>query len=361
MIAPRPIVLGLALLLTFSAGDITAREQPLPTRRLVVGTKEAPPFAIKSKDGKWTGISIELWREIASELKLSFEFRELDLKALLQGVADGSVDVGVAALTITPEREKAFDFTHPFYSTGLGIAVSLKNERPWLTVLKRFLSLAFFKVVAALTALLLAVGLLVWWFERKKNVDQFGGGPAKGIGAGFWWSAVTMTTVGYGDKAPRTTGGRAVALIWMFAAIIIISSFTAAITSSLTVSQLEPLVQGPQDLPKARVGTIPDTTSAQYLEDKIISFERYRTSQEGLEAIARGEIDAFVYDAPLLRYLINQKFRGRLVVLPNTFLRQDYSIALPSGSPLREPINLVLLHKIREDAWHETIRRVIGP
>ena len=64
-----------------------------------------------------------------------------------------------------------------------------------------------------------------------------------------------MTTVGYGDKAPVTVMGRLIGLIWMFAAIIIISSFTAAIAASLTVSELGSDVENPNDLPNVRVGS----------------------------------------------------------------------------------------------------------
>ncbi|MFH7563901.1 MULTISPECIES: ion channel [Oceanimonas] len=44
--------------------------------------------------------------------------------------------------------------------------------------------------------------------------------------------------MGYGDKAPVTFAGRLVGLIWMFAGMIMVASFTAAITSSLTVNNL---------------------------------------------------------------------------------------------------------------------------
>ncbi|MBW2492673.1 MAG: transporter substrate-binding domain-containing protein [Deltaproteobacteria bacterium] len=84
-------------------------------------------------------------------------------------MAIASLDAAVAALTITPEREKSFDFTHAFYTTGLGIAVSGKVQSPCFTVVKRFISVAFLKVIATLTLLLLGVGMLVWWFELKKN------------------------------------------------------------------------------------------------------------------------------------------------------------------------------------------------
>ena len=69
-----------------------------------MGVKEAPPFAIKQADNTWSGLSIELWQDIATDLQ-SYTWRELDLPGLLRGVADGSLDVAVAALTITPERE----------------------------------------------------------------------------------------------------------------------------------------------------------------------------------------------------------------------------------------------------------------
>ena len=214
--------------------------------------------------------------------------------------------------------------------------------------------------MATLALVLLAVGLLVWWFERKKNPQQFNGSVAKGIGSAFWWSAVTMTTVGYGDKAPVTFGGRLVALIWMFVAIIIISSFTAAITSSLTVSQLESVVKGPEDLPRVTVGTVVNTTSESYLEQIRISYLPYTTPREGLIALKKGDIDALVYDAPILRYYIHRDFSGSLHVLPKLMLRQNYGIALPANSPLREQINVVLLQKIRQKAWQDKIVQYLG-
>ncbi len=259
--------MAMILMMTLGVSGIYAQEQPLPSSTLVVGTKDAAPFAMKTSEGTWSGISIYLWRRIAADLHLTYEFRELDLKGLLDGVSNGSLDVAVAALSLTPEREKTFDFTHPYYTTGLGIAVASKQRSPWLAVLRRFLSHSFLKVVAALALLLLVVGGIVWWFERKRNPKEFGGSAAKGVGSGFWWSAVTMTAVGYGDKVPVTLGGRIAATIWMFASVVIISSFIAAITSALTVSQLESPVQGPTDLPKVRVGAVANTTGESYLQD----------------------------------------------------------------------------------------------
>ncbi|MEX1350472.1 MAG: transporter substrate-binding domain-containing protein, partial [Desulfobacterales bacterium] len=61
-------------------------------------------------------------------MNLPFEFRELDLQGLLDGVADGSLDIAVAAMSITAEREEICDFSHPYYVTGLGIAIAPKHK-----------------------------------------------------------------------------------------------------------------------------------------------------------------------------------------------------------------------------------------
>ena len=107
-------------------------------RELVVGTKEAPPFAMKSADGNWSGISIDLWRRIADENKLRYRFaEEATVQELIDGVAAGKFDVAVAALTVTAERESMLDFTSSFYVTGLGIAVAAGGPPSWTPVLTR--------------------------------------------------------------------------------------------------------------------------------------------------------------------------------------------------------------------------------
>jgi ABC-type amino acid transport substrate-binding protein len=330
-------------------------------RVLRVGTKEAPPFAMRNPEtGDWSGLSIELWRQVAADLGLTYELVETDLEGLLDGVADGTLDVGVAALTVTEAREERMDFSHPFHVSGLGIAVrARKADGLWATV-RGFLSPAFLQVVLLLALVLAAAGFGVWLFERRRNREEFGDGPLGGLGHAFWWSAVTMTTVGYGDKSPRTTGGRAVALVWMFASVIIISSFTAAIASSLTVARLELPVEGPDDLPRVTVATVPGSTSDTWLQDNGIRRRELPTVAAALDAVADGEVPAVVYDAPILRYLVLHAGDDHLQVLPKTFEPQSYAFALPGGSPLREPINRALLAAVRSREQQARLERYLG-
>ena len=335
-------------------------EVPPVGKKLTVGTKEAPPFSMKDNDGRWTGISIDLWRQIATELKLTYEFLELDQHNLLEGLTNRSLDVVVTMLTITPERLDKFDFTYPFYTTGLGIAVPLNKKDILISIIEQLFSNTVLGILILIFLVLLIVGIFIWLFERKINYEQFGGNAIQGIGSGFWFAAVTMTAVGYGDKHPKTIGGRITSLILMFTGVIIISLFTATITSILTVNQLESSVQGIEDLKKVLVGTMPDTTSESFLKNSLISFKTYSSVAEGLEALLHGEIRAFVYDAPELRYRIKQRFKGKIDVLPHTYSQENYGIALVENNPLRKSINQVLLQKIRDQEWQGTLYHYLG-
>ncbi len=316
---------------------------------LRVGTKHAPPFSYRDASGEWTGTSIELWEALATDLDAEYVFEERDLQGLLEGLEDGSLDVVAAALTVTAEREKTIDFTHPFHTTGLAVVVR-DDQRPiWLKAVGLLASKSFLLLVLTVGALQLVVGTVVWTLERRANPEQFGdGNPWQGLLAGFWWSTVTMTTVGYGDKTPKTTAGRVVAQGWMLCSIVIVSVFTATIASNLTVEQLSSRVQSASDLRNAKVGVAEASTSDIYADARDIDVVRMATVDDALAALQREEIDAVVHDAPLLKDALHDPAYVDLKLLGFRFQRQDYALAVPSGSPLRESINIALPDRLRE-------------
>ena len=182
-------------------------------RVLRIGTKEAAPFSILNEDGTWSGISIELWRGVANHMGLRYKFENLPLDEILAGVESGKLDAGVAAITITHEREQYLDFSHSYFNSGLGIAVAQRQTTNWSAVVKRIFSTVFLKIVFTIFLVLLVMGTLVYLFERRRNRGDFGGSVFKGLSSGIWWAAVTMTTVGYGDVVPATPVGKFVAAI----------------------------------------------------------------------------------------------------------------------------------------------------
>lgn len=57
-------------------------------------------------------------------------------------------------------------------------------------------------------------------------------GSFPSIGAGLWWAAQTVTTVGYGDDVPTNFGGQLVAVLVMLLGVAFVTVVTASITSS---------------------------------------------------------------------------------------------------------------------------------
>ena len=350
------LTLFLLIMPIFSANNcnIDSKNQNL----LIVGTKSAPPFAMRNKQGEWEGISIELWKEIAKDLNLKYKFKEQNLTSMLKGVEEGRLNLAIAAITITPQREEAFDFTHCYYTTGLTIAIQKENKSEIITLIKAFFSYKMLTIIAYLATLLFVVGTITWLVERNKNKENFHKNPIKGIASGIWWAAVTMTTVGYGDMTPKTLVGRIIALFWMFASLLLVSSIIAGVTSILTTANKNHITTQ-QDLLKVRVASIKDSVSDIYLKNQRIYPIYFKTVSEALSALEQKRVDAVVYDAPLLKYLIKKDFANTLTVTNNLFMPQHYAIALETNSTLREPINRALLKIINRPIWQEIIYKYL--
>ncbi len=329
-------------------------------RELVIGTKEAPPFAMKASDGTWQGISVDLWRRVADQLDLHYRFAEApDVQSLIDGVAAGKFDVAVAALTVTAGRERILDFTQSFYATGLGIAVPAGGEASWLPIIRTMTSFGFAQAIVALIGFALAAGVLVWLFERRHNED-FGGGVARGLSSGVWWSTVAMTQRGSGHFGPRPHLGRIVAIIWMIASVVIIAVFTASITSVLTIKHLQGVVHGVSDLSAVRVGVLSGTSTEGTLSEMRVNYRKFTTLQDGLNALRARKLDAFVYDKPLLAWGIQQGFSSSIVLVDATFEPQEYAFAIPSNSPLRKTLDIAILDAIHSAWWEQTTFRYLG-
>ena len=85
----------------------------------------------------------------------------------------------------------------------------------------------------------------------------------------------------------------------------------------------------------------------------------FESIQEGLKAVAGKDIDAFVLNELVLKYLARNQFPGRVQVLPGIFDEYFVSIGLQQKSPLRKPINKALLEFMKTEQWSELLNRYI--
>jgi polar amino acid transport system substrate-binding protein len=356
------ITLALAFLIVASVlmSAPQAAENDAAARELVVGTKEAPPFAIKDEQGNWSGISIDLWRQIADRLKLRYRFVDVvSVTSLLENVESGSFDIAVAAITVTPERQELVDFSVPYFHTGIGVAVQSNRITSWGPVIRSIASVSFLQAAMALLGLAFLAGALIWLFERRTN-ESFGGGMVRGISSGVWWSTNTMTQRASGGAAPATLPGRIVAIVWMVVSVIAIAVFIAGITSALTTKRLHGAVNSLADLSAVRVGAVRGTSTEDALSRMRIKYRTVVSPKDGFEALQEGTIDALVYDRPILAWMIHQDSSSSIELTDVTFEPQSYAIAMPSDSALRRPINVALLEAEEADWWKGVLFRYLG-
>lgn len=95
---------------------------------LTVGTAaEYEPFEYM-EDGQYKGFDLDLIQDIAKKLGLTVEFANVDFDTIVPGVSSGAkYDVGIGAITVTPERKKEVDFTDSYYMDDQAI-VTMKNN-----------------------------------------------------------------------------------------------------------------------------------------------------------------------------------------------------------------------------------------
>ena len=350
----------LACLQTASGPAALGQQKDVAARELVVATKIAPPFAMKDEEGKWNGISVELWQRVADELKLRYRFvEEPTVQGLVDHTANKTYDAAIAAITVTGSREGSIDFSQPYYFTGLGIAVSREGPSMWGQIGRALTSFGFLQAVLALLGIAFLVALLIWIFERRHN-EEFGGGVLRGLGSSMWWSAEAMSQASTGFRGPKTLPGRIIAVVWMVASVVTIAVFTAGVTTALTTRKLQSLVVGVNDLPKVRVGVVAGSATIEYLDNNRIRYRGYRTPEDGLRALQARRIDAFVHDRPLLAWTVQQHFPSSINLLDAAFDPQSYAVAFPADSELREPFNVAMLEAIRSDWWKQILFRHFG-
>ena len=325
---------------------------------LKVGTKVAPPFAMKDENGKWVGISIELWDLVAKKLGVKYTLQEENLTSLLNKVAKRDLDLGIAALTITPDRERRMDFSHSYYTTGLAIAVP-KRKDFLPAILDSIFSIKMLFIVLAICGTIVLVGVLIWATEKNKNPSMQKVPPVEGIKDSIWWAATTLTIVGHENMTPKSAMGRMIAFLWMLASIMLVASVIAGLSSLMTVSKIEGPIAKEQDLARGKVASIKGSTSDAYLRSRRIYPKYYNSIKEGLEAVKSGKVDAMVYDKPLMNYYINSDYSESIIITGGMFEPQNYSIIMQEGSSLDERINRALLDIIYSPQWQDILHKYL--
>jgi polar amino acid transport system substrate-binding protein len=338
---------------------VTVTPTPTPTapvltgKTLKVATRIVSPF-VTDENGELGGFSIELWKNIAQELDIKSDFKKTQNVAdLLSTVKSKQADVGVSAISVTAQREQDFDFSQPIFDSGLQILVRSQGHQSSIgRLVDSLFTPAFFQLLGIMLLIVLIPAHIIWLVERNhkggflENSAYF-----PGIFKACWWAAATLAT--QAEEMPKSALGRVMAVIWMFISVVFIAYFTATVTTSLTVEQLQSNIKGPQDLAGKRVATIAGSTSANYLKQQKIGATEFKQIDEAYSALNNTDVDAVVFDAPIILYYAAHDGKGKVQVVGSIFRKESYAIALPNGSLYRKPINNALLSLQEKGTYQE--------
>jgi polar amino acid transport system substrate-binding protein len=339
----------MTLALGLLAGTAVASTPVRPHLRVAV-LNDSPPFSYQNTDGTWSGLAVDLWRLIADQLEVDYELIGLDREPLFDSVSHGEANVGVGPITLTATRFARMQFSVPYYVTGLSFVVPRERSAA-TTLVDNLLSPMFVKLFSSLLCLLVVVGVLFWILERRGNPAEFGGRHLHGIGSGLWLAVVTMTTVGYGDKSPKTLGGRIMAVAWMFVSIVLISTFTGTVASVLTADRMAPSVRTPEDLVRVRVVAVANSAAEGLLHDEHIATRSVASVDAALQELVAGRADVVAHDRALLTYRLKQEPNLPVTLLPGTFFMELYGLTMPLNTPYLRRIDEIILTIVESAQW----------
>lgn len=329
----------LFILLTLISPKSWAQERD---KELRVGYAGSAPFVMP--DEKEEGIVIDIWKEIAYGLREKFTFvKYQSVESGIDAIEKNEIDVLIGPITINTSRANLATFSQPYYNTELAILAPVVETTVWDRI-RPFLSPTFLYAVLGLLVILSIVGFLFWIVEGRKSEDDYGKGVIRGTGSGIWLAVVTMTTVGYGDYAPKTPGGRFIMGSWMVISLILATSFVAGIATTFSQSSKEDKT----------------ITSLSHLENKRVAVPNYkkiidkvRDAQgnpvavndvsEGYKLLLDKKVDALIYDEIPLEYIFEDDKRDEFVLSKKRIEPQYYGFLFPIGSKVKRKVDLQII------------------
>ncbi len=322
-----------------------------------VGIKPSEPWVMYDKNAsiknrKPIGFSIDLWKKIAEELNLTTEWVYFDSTSqIIDAAKNSKIDAGISAITITSEREKVIDFSTSMYELGLQVMVdaSKSTSSALELMIKELKKMITLKATLIFLFFLFITIHLRWLIDKKDpNSTLFSKKYREGIVDAFWWGITMLITW---ETPPSKGLARVIDLMWHIVGIVAVSILTAIVTSALTAQAIGGSIHSEKDLVGKYVAAVATDAPRKYLEKIGANVIPVKDIEEGIKLVREGKAEALVHDGPRLVYLANKinKKAGKkvLLVLPFTFNPQNYGIVFPTGSPLKEQVDRVLL-KLRE-------------
>ncbi|XP_010266236.1 PREDICTED: glutamate receptor 3.2-like [Nelumbo nucifera] len=260
---------------------------------------------------------------------------------LVRLITTDDFDAVIGDVTIVTNRTRIVDFTQPYIESGLVIVAPVRklNSSAW-AFLRPFTPMMW----CVTAAFFLIVGAVVWILEHRMN-DEFRGPPKRQVVTILWFSLSTLFFAHRENTV--STLGRFVLIIWLFVVLIINSSYTASLTSILTVQQLSSPIKGIETLMTSTepIGFQVGSFAENYLNEEF-NIPKSRlvalgSPEEYATALDKGTVAAVVDERSYVELFLSKQCKFSIV--GREFTKSGWGFAFPRDSPLAVDMSTAIL------------------
>ncbi|XP_030955051.1 glutamate receptor 2.8-like isoform X3 [Quercus lobata] len=319
-----------------------------------------------------SGFSIDVFLAVQRELPfpLPYEFIPYMNKdkqsngtydELLYQIKTQKYDAVVGDITILASRALYVDFTLPYTEAGVSMVVLVKDdESKNLWIFLKPLSLNLWLTTGAT---FIFTGFVVWVLEHRVNTE-FRGPPKQQLGLIFWFSFSTLAFA-HREKVVNNWS-RFVLIIWIFLVLILTQSYTASLTSMLTVQRLQPTFVDVKEIKKNGyfVG-YPKNSFLKGILIKQLGFHEsklkpYETHEEYHEALSNGThyggVAAIFDEIPYLKLFL-AKYCSKYTMVGPIYKTDGFGFAFRQRSPLVPYISKAIFNVTQDKDKIEAIEK----
>jgi ABC-type amino acid transport substrate-binding protein len=360
--------------------------EAVPEGHLKVAIRPAPPFIEDHPIKGLSGISIDLWSHIARTVDYDYSFVCLPHRKTVEALKKGTIDLTISPLTISAAREDAFDFSHQYFNSRLvyagppetvGFDFTRVLKTLWSVVKSKTVLIGASVIVAIVTILAIIGGRNVDRYMPSRLSDT---SKRRSVQMHMLLLAVVNTL---GIRKDIFSFGTVPLQVFILGISLVGATISASVGGIVTATfmnstqQNEVAIPGRGDLASRRISTLAGSTAAKHLHQRAAAEESgptaatrntplangpRRTSwRMALRDVVEGRADLVLGDWVQLVYLANlDAFKGKVQVGSRAVKFEPYGWGLPSGSPLRDPINRELIRVLRSEHWPEVVRDHVG-
>nr|GMC62348.1 glutamate receptor 3.6-like [Ipomoea batatas] len=272
-------------------------------------------------------------------------FEDADDTELVRRITEGVYDAAVGSIAITTNRTLMVDFTQPYIESGLVVVAPFRERGSNAWAFLR----PFSPMLWCVTGMFfLVIGVAVWILEHRMN-DDFRGPPRKQLETIFWFGISTFFSANRENTISCL--GRLVLMIWLFVVLIINSSYTASLTSILTVQHLFSPIKGIDTLLTTNdpIGYQRGSFVRNYLieelgfhESRLVPFNVTEDYAKALkDGPSKGGVAAVVDERAFLELFLST--HCEFCIVGQEFTRNGWGFAFPKDSPLAVDLSTVIL------------------